>query len=272
MTVFHSYFSFYIQDNEFTNEVIEPEIREQNFLPLGQKEGEDQMWCDYIQNFWSILKFDYSYNFQNFKPFKIDRLEQSPADSYHFIEDLAPNHSLIYDNYALNQFHDHEVAEDFTSGKTSESKLFPVNANGNPLKLNESFYTLAVGNGLYYSNKNIFQSIQVCQGRYLKYEKSEPQVDGITLARKIARNAFDLTMEKFNIRALESELNSLFIEFVRTSRSKNDAKRFMSQLNTNPKVVNFHLKSIFKAKTTLLEKSHCKKSGPRHFSLVSIGF
>jgi hypothetical protein len=261
VSVFHSFFSFYVHDNEFTNEVIEPELKEQNYLQLGEKEGEEQTWVDYIQNFFSIVKFDYSYNFQMLKPFKIDRLEQSPADSYTFIDDLAPNYSLIHDNYALNQFYDHQVESEFTSGKTSEAKLFPVNANGNPLDLREKFFTLGVGNGLYYSNKNIFQSIQVCQGRYLKYEKSTPAVDGITLARDIAQYAFDNTMEKFNIQALEAELNSLFIEFVRTSRSKNDAKRFMTQLNTNPNVVNFHLKSIFKAKTTLLEKSAVKKVG-----------
>lgn len=195
------------------------------------------------------------------KPYKIDRLEQSPADSFNHIDENTPNYNLIHDNYALNQFEDHVVDSEFTSGKTSEAKLFPVNANGNPLKLKEQYYTAAVGNGLYYSNKNIFQSIQVCQGRYLKYEKSTPQTDGITLAKQIARYTFDKCMKTFNVQALEAELNTLFIEFIRNSRGKNDSGRFMSQLNTNPRVVNFHLKSIFKAKTKILNSADIKKVG-----------
>lgn len=254
------------------------------------------MWVDFILENFSLPKFDFSYNFQLLKPIKIDTLEQSPSDCHLFSSELMPNPILSLENTSLNQFYDSVVGDSFTSGKTSEASLYPVNNRGNPLKLSDSFFRFNVGNGLYYSQKNLMQSIQVVQGRYVckqksfdlvsagdggvkknidKMEKalkmpagkikvtgSWDQMSMVDLANHIADYTFDTCMQQIDVKALEMEVCALFAEFVRSTRSKNYCQKFLSQIDkTNPKVVNFHLKTIFKAKISELSRQSVQKVG-----------
>jgi hypothetical protein len=254
---------FYVFDTEFTNEVVESEIKEDHVLPLGEKPTEDQTWTDFIEDLIAVPKFDYAYFFQQKKPMKIDRLEQSPADAYNYAVEYMPNPCLSVDNYALNQFYDSQVAGDFTSGKTSEAKLYPVNNNGNPLKMEEKVRRFAVGNGLYYSNKNTMQSIQVVQGRYVCKLPEYPETPSMKqLAHQVAQEFFDDCMKPFDVKTCEMEVNSLFSEFVRSVRGRHYSSKFMSSKDlANPRVVSFHLKSIFKAKISEVTKSAAQKVG-----------
>lgn len=189
----------------------------------------------------------------------------STFDAFKFAEIYVPNSCLTDDIYAYNESYDTLIGQQRQDGsieapefnpsvRVTEDNMFPLNPRRNPKKAEERFYRYMVTPGYRFSQKNVYQTLQVIQKRYAGPVKNYPfDFEGDQLADKIAQEFVDEHLELNDSRRRVDEyvLNELWRSWNSAAESKKYFNMFRGHDDYDWATVAFHLKTIFKPKMFL---------------------
>jgi hypothetical protein len=190
---------------------------------------------------------------------KLENRQVSTMDAYRLAELYVPNSCLIDDVYAYNEGYDTMIGEVNVDGSlttpefnksmvVSEDNLQPLNPRRNPKKQEEEVYMYMVTPGHRFSNKNIYQTLQVIQKRYAGPIKPFPfDKDADSLADEIAKLFVDehMILDDGRRRIDEYVLSELWRGWTSAAESKKYFNMFRGHDDYDWATVSFHLKTIF---------------------------
>lgn len=190
---------------------------------------------------------------------------RTPRDAFLNTYLYIPNSSLTQEVYAYNEGYDSIIGEINKDGsistphfnnsvKISESNIHSLNTRRNPVKRNEKFFQFCVAPGYRFSQKNLFQTLQVIQKRYAGPAKTFPfNQEADLLADRIATQFVEDTMDLNDSRRRIDEyvLNELWRGWISAAESKKYFNMFRGHDDYDWATVCFHLKTIFKPKMFL---------------------
>jgi len=177
--------------------------------------------------------------------------------------DIIPNQILAEENTSYNYYNGMRIQSDFQTGTLDYNQyLAPLNSKGHP-RQEKSFFSLGFGLGNSFSSAHNGQVLQVIQDRYIGSVKNfKLTLDGRQLARRIAKNFFDVAIDREKILAsLDDEsVAKLSEQMLKDCYSKSYPAQFNIANEFSARNISFHLKEIFKSKISLKEE-YTEKAG-----------
>jgi len=175
---------------------------------------------------------------------------EKPAHDAFLLAPTLLDTGVSDNSYAINAGADHLIGGEFSNGRFVPDDFFcPVNARGNPARAGETYYQFFQGPGLFYSDKNPWQTMQVIQHRYANADKNPRPLtnDSSKLVDEIVHLFFSECVVENPLATINiAQLQSVFSEFAQASRRKHYAAQFKGLDDADARIVRFHLKRILK--------------------------